>query len=533
MERRPEAGRIMQSSNSHPVSPDIRNMPHIVRIVLSTLLVLASAMALYQLSLRLIAQAHYHRAENFFMDGYYGLAAAQLEKARSYKPDDFDIQQALGEVFSKLAEVSQPSKPALHLAEDAKNHYLKASRLNPLDAHVFYGLARTEARLQQLERLLNPGSNSAQYTPLPYFEESLRLRPNSILYRYAMARYLYREGRTEDLPGVIQILARVYPFSYYDLKKEPFWSPVLRDACEKGLMEAVRNNTSVREANGALSFLKEEEENWSDAISRLKIALQTGTFQFRSERHIDLGRLYLKNDQVREAQDTFLHALDRSPTKEKHFEWIYWTYGKEARTEEFHEFSRAAKKQFIFSTGMLLILARSMIDSGRLNQARRILIELNKQNPDAEVFYLLARIAEKEKDWDQMELSIQKATVLDPDNSHYHQLFTQVLSRMNKLERAEKEAGLALKHSEKPYPWHFEQRAWIRWKQRNYLGAARDWKRATHLNPDKASFHARAADAYMNLGRLPSALKHYKMALALEPENAGYRRKYEELKNIR
>jgi tetratricopeptide (TPR) repeat protein len=175
-----------------------------------------------------------------------------------------------------------------------------------------------------------------------------------------------------------------------------------------------------------------------------------------------------------------------------------------------------------------------MIDSGRFNQARRTLRELNNQEPDAEAYYLLARLAEKEEDWGNVELDIQKSILLDPKNSRYHELFSSVLSRMNKLERAKKEAGLALKHSEKPDPLLFDHRALIRWKQGDYLGAARDWKRAIRLNPDKpdkASFHARAAEAYIKTGHLPSALKHYKMALELEPENAGYQQKYEEIKN--
>lgn len=523
-----------QSSNSHSKPPGIRKAPGVVRYALSAFLILVSAVALHQLSGRLIAQAHYHMAENFFLDGHYGLAAAQLEKARKYSQDDFDIQQASGQVFSRLARVRQPTKTSFHFVKDAKSHYLNASRLNPLDAHVFYGLAGAEARLQQLHRLLNPDSKGDQYKPLPYFEESLALRPNSVLYRYAMARYLHREGKPEELPRVIQTLARIYPPSYYDLKKESFWSPAVREACEKGLMEAIRNKTSIRETHRALSSLKAEKGNWSVAINHLTQALQDEAFKNKPQDYIPLGRLYLKNGQVKEAQDTFLYALSQSRSKDKDLEQIYRIYGKEDKPEEFYDFCQRAKKQFIFSHRMLVSLSRSMIDSGRFNQARRTLRELNNQEPDAEAYYLLARLAEKEEDWNNVELSIRKSIVLDPNNSRYHELFSSVLSRMNKLERAKKEAGLALKHSEKPDPLLFDHRALIRWKQGDYLGAARDWKRAIRLNsekPDKASFHARAAEAYIKTGHLPSALKHYKMALELEPENAGYQQKYEEIKN--
>jgi len=523
-----------QSSNPHSKPPGIRKASGVGRYALSAFLILVSAVALHQLSGRLIAQAHYHIAENFFLDGHYGLAAAQLEKARKYSQDDFDIQQTSGQVFSRLARVRQPTKTSFHFAKAAKSHYVNASRLNPLDAHVFYGLAGAEARLQQLHRLLNPDSKGKQYNPLPYFKESLRLRPNSVLYRYAMARYLHREGKTEDLPRVIQTLARIYPPSYYDLKKESFWSPAVREACEKGLMEAVSDKTSIRETHRALSSLKAEKGNWSVAINHLTQALQDEAFKNKPQDYIPLGRLYLKNGQVKEAEDTFLFALGQSRSKDKDLEQIYRVYGKEGKPGEFYDFCQRAKKQFIFSHKMLLLLARSMIDSGRFNQARRTLRELNNQEPDAETYYFLARLAEKEKDWENVVLSIRKSTLLDPNNSRYHQLFSSVLSRMNKLERAEKEAGLALKHSEKPDPLLFDHRALIRWKQEDYLGAVRDWKRAIRLSPgkhEKASFHARAAEAYIKAGHLPSALKHYRMAFELEPENAGYQQKYEEIKN--
>ena len=127
------------------------------------------------------------------------------------------------------------------------------------------------------------------------------------------------------------------------------------------------------------------------------------------------------------------------------------------------------------------------------HQAQRILKELNQERPTAEACYWLARIAEKKKDWDSMELAIQKATVLDPENSRYHLIFSKVLKRLMKLERAEKEAGLALDYSVEPSHWLFNYRAWIRWSRKDYQGAVKDWKSAIAVKPRKASFYARAA----------------------------------------
>jgi len=131
-----------------------------------------------------------------------------------------------------------------------------------------------------------------------------------------------------------------------------------------------------------------------------------------------------------------------------------------------------------------------------------------------------------------MELAIQKATVLDPTNSKYHLLFSRVLERLGKLDRAEREAGLAIKHQIEPSPWLFDHRAWIRWDRKDYTGALQDWESAIKLDSDKqdkAYFYAQAAEVCTRLGDLTLAINYYQKALELDPENKKYQKRYREL----
>ena len=57
---------------------------------------------------------------------------------------------------------------------------------------------------------------------------------------------------------------------------------------------------------------------------------------------------------------------------------------------------------------------------------------VNENRPNAGAYYWLARIAEIEKDWDAMEVNTQKATVLEPKNKHYYNMFMQLRKRMGK-----------------------------------------------------------------------------------------------------
>ena len=155
--------------------------------------------------------------------------------------------------------------------------------------------------------------------------------------------------------------------------------------------------------------------------------------------------------------------------------------------------------------------------------------DLNQERPTAGAYYWLYRVAQKEKDRDSMELAIQKATVMDRGNSRYHLIFSQVLRSLKKMDRAEKEAGLAIKYATKPSSGLFHHRAWIRWTRKDYQGALKDWKSAIALAPQKALFHAHAAEAYLKLGQWSRAVDHYQKATHLAPKNQNYLKKYKAL----
>jgi len=314
------------------------------------------------------------------------------------------------------------------------------------------------------------------------------------------------------------------------LQKEPFWSSHVKEAVKKGLEQAIEEGISQRGAHKSMSSLLAGEKEWAGAISHYRQALRYQAFDNKAGDYIRLGHLHLKKAEIEEAQESFFKALDLSRSKEKDLGRLYPHYKNEGYMEQLYRFYQQVSRRFVLSYRMDILVARSLIDLKRYHEACQILIDLNQDEPTAEAYYWLARIAQAEKDWDSMELAIQKATVLEPKNSHYHLLFSRVLKQMKKLERAEKEAGLAIKHSAKPSPWLFNHRAWIRWAKRDHLGAARDWRLAIRLSPDKASFYAQAAEAYRMLGDWRLAISYYEKALNLDPKNKGYNKRYRELK---
>lgn len=502
---------------------------HPARVALSATMLILSAGAFYILSLRLIGQLHSLRAKDFSRGGYYGLAVNQLTKANDYQAQDPGVWRELGKGYYKLGELRSVANEAFHLTAKAKNAYLQAFQLAPLDAETAYELARSEARLEELYEFLHPEHDENPYEPLPYFEKALHLRPNGVLYHYALTRYLHRQAMVEDLLWVVHSLARIFPSSYYHLRKEDFWSPPVRRAIEKGLQKAVTEGISPGDAHKALSFLLAEEKEWDSAIAHYQQFLRHQGPDRNAEGYIHLGCLHLKGGQLQEAEGSFMKGVDLSRSREQELEKIYFRYKEENLLKGFLKFCEDVRHRFVLSSGIDLLVARCEIDLEQYDCARRILEDLNEREPTAEGYYWLAQVAKREKDWDAMELAIQKATVLEPNNSHYHLAFSSALKRLGKLERADKEAGLAIHHSAQPPSWLFDHRAWVRWAKQDYRGALDDWRSAIACDSNRAVFYVRAAEACEKMGNWTASQSYYRKAIELEPDNRGYAKRYLEL----
>jgi tetratricopeptide (TPR) repeat protein len=498
----------------------------------TVLILLVFITASYFLCLHLISHIHYQIAADRIRDRYFGAAVEHLEKAAQYRANDPGIWKKLGNAYHGLS-ILKPAKEAFGFTEKAKHAYVKAARLNPLDAEAAYGLAEQEARLKRLFPYLYSDREANPYEAYPFFQDAIRLRPNGILYHYAFARYLNQYKKTEALMKLITKLARIYPPVCDHLKKEAFWSSKVEEAVKEGLRQAINEGTDVRNAHMAMSSLLAGQKDWAGAISHYQKALAVEAIHNNASHYLHLGRLYVANGQLKDAERSFLGALSMSPTKENDLEGLYSVYKENGYSKELYEFYDLVSKSFVLSPGMDILLARSLIDLNQYNQADWILERSNRKEPTAKAYYWLAFIAEKKKDWNSMELAIQKATVLDPENSSYHLCFSQVLKRLKKMDRAEKEVGLAIKHSAKPSSGLFDNRAWVRWTREDFQGALEDWSSAMALEPENPSFYARAAEAYIRLGDLAHATEYYEKAMHLDPENHNYRKRYDQLRGDR
>ena len=502
------------------------------RYVLCALILLVSALAAYTIGIRLLSQIHYLRAINATLKGHYGLASHALQRASNYQPKDYKIHRQWGNVVQRLGDLSPTAIGAYRLAEKAKNKYHEAFRLNSLDAQSAYGLAWQEDLLEQLYIKINSSAKSNPHNALPYYQLVTRLRPNGIRYRYALARYLDRHKNQDELLKVVRKLTRIYPLAYDKLKKEDFWSAAVKAACRQGLQEAVKENVLPVAAHMALVDIAREDEDWDSAISHLQQALQIQPRNKTEKSYFRLGRLFLKSRDMQAARSYFSKSFYLSRNREKHLERLYRTFKNEDVPNEFIEFYREVQQPFAFSDQSGLLLARTLFDLKQYDRARRTVEHLIADDPTAEEYYWLARIAEKQTDWDRMELAIQKATVLEPENIKYRLMFFGLLKRMKKTDGAERQLDHIIEYSKKPSASLYNEKAMLRMKNKDYGAAVEAWQSAIRLKSDNAVYYASAAEAYLLLGERSMALSYYQKATELDPQNKRYRKRHQEILGI-
>jgi len=478
----------------------------------------------YHLGVCLVSRYYCREANRLFHDGCYGLAARCLEKAAEWDPAYGPIFTRQGEAYLKTASFVSDPAMASQLAGQSRQSYQKAVGLNPLSVESIYGLAKAESVLETLR------SDSTAYAPESLFRKAVQLRPNSIQYRYALIKYLASRNKTDKLLPMVADMARIYPDCVAVLKKEPFWSPEMKTQLRMGLAQSIQQGICIESAHRALSSLAAGESDWQTALNEFRQALENKVSGAGRDDYMRLGHLFLKARQIEDAGNAFIRSLHDSHCMDTDLERIYQAYRGEKASEALIQLFQIHSPQLRVFPMTNLLIARSYMDLKEYRQARLVLDEMNRNAPRAEAFYQLARIDQFEKQWDAMELHSQKATVLDPTTSRYHLLFSQALIRQGKLQRAESEAGLALKAASRPSAGLYHHRARIRWKSQNFSDAAADWKSAIELSPRNAGYYARAGEAYARMGHIEQAIGYLSEATGLASDPTYYRKRYRELK---
>lgn len=473
--------------------------------------------------------ANYYKARalRYAHHELFGVAANLLEKAAELQPRMDDVAGDLGETYFKLATTTPTADDTTRDLSQSEYWYRRAIRLNPLNADSFYGLARTRVLLQQVDD--TPPSIAEPADTATLFEKSIALRPNAVTYRLAFLRFLHQVGDETRLKQTLKELMVALPAAFPTLEQEPYWTDALLDVCAEGLETAARQNITPRIAWFMLSDIALRKGDPTQAVARYRQGMNVDAFENSAAVYTHLGTLHLKNGDYDKAETAFIASLRLSESRNHQLHQILNAFRSEKAETTFDAFYAVADRLFRFTAVNDLLLAQSLLDQKRYDEAKKFVEAIIRKKPSHEAYYLLSQIAAAQGDLDAQEIALQKTTVLDPRNSRYHHLFSQLLVRMKKYKSAEQAATMAIDTSKERSANLYTYRASIRKTLDRQADALADYESAIRLSPYSAQLHAAAAECLIRLGSPAKAAEYYRKAASLAPGNKGYAEKAREL----
>jgi tetratricopeptide (TPR) repeat protein len=465
----------------------------------------------------------------------YTPAAAFFKKAEQAMPDSISTWFARADLFRIYTNYGQTlyhigikdwkeqglTMTSFNTLTLSKSYLFKAAKIEPSDYINAYWLTRSEQSLEKTFAWFFPKKPNP-YNAFPYYQKALALRPSGITVRYAYLQYVQFKGHNSKIPALVQNMTQIYPPSYWRLKKESFFRD-LTPNIEQGLNTALEKQILPQDALKALSNIYSLKNNFERAIAYYKDLLILNKSKISPSDYTHMGALHLKNKQYEDSLVYFEKSFFLSKNPSSTINRIYRIFKNEKRFGNFLSFSRILQEKDTENPSLDMIVATCWIDMGFPELAKARLIKINAAKPNAPVYYRLAQLSAKEKNWDQMELFAQKATILDQTNHNYYTLLSQSLIKQKKHTHAEEVATKAIHYAPKNNPWVYNNRARIRWTLKKYTPAAQDWKKAFTLKPDRSDFPYRIALAHEQLGQFKQALTFARQALALAPDNKTYK----------
>lgn len=436
--------------------------------------------------------------------------------------DQQKIERELGQVHYQLSEKVDNPPALVDELRKSSYHFQRATALLPLDYSAAAGMAITTASQHRVYQQLYPGKENL-YDASSFFERALALRPNGISLRFEFINYLKAVGAENALKTEATKLALLYPQSYFKLRQLSYYEADLNDAVKQGLEEAIKQGNNLRDAYSAFSTLLLHEGSLTNSLTAYQEMLAVWPDKNRDNDYLHYGRLLLQAGKIEAAGIQFEQALFLTKDRDSAVRSIFHAYQKQKEYAAFVNITDKLSQEAVGSSSLIdIYAAKSLALAGQPELAIAKLTRIDDEKYNAEKFYSLAQIYQHQEDWDNMELSIQRATLLSPENDRYFSLFALSLSKQGKYLQAEAAMDDTIAKSDKPNRWYYNQRGWVRWNQKNYKGALDDWLESIKLESERADFYHYASIAYQKLGDLKQAEKYAEEAIKRSPENENY-----------
>lgn len=459
--------------------------------------------------------------------GDHSTAEEYLHTSLHYAPDEADNWLTYAESLHTAAKAEKTQAAVLQLLTKAQEAYNKSVQLNPLEGNAWLGLGYTSWWLSRFE-----GFGHKYEKVETDLLRALSTDPNNGEFLYAVASYYLSNGEIEKGLAHVERLATTFPDAYQHLRQTDYWSDEVRDSFKNGLKFASENRLVGRNALAALASIAADEKDWHSAVSYTEDIINRFNTENSPGSYLSLGNYYLKLGNKGKGKAAFLQALRLSPEPERTLNTLLWAHRQANALDTYIDLCKEASKfDENARKSLQLFLGKAHYYKNELELAAENLRHYCKTEESAEAHSYLAEIALKQKDWDTAELESQKATVLEPENSHYHYLFARSLQAQKKFDSALIAIDEAIHNSNPPKHYYYNLRGWLYWSLEDYRAAVDDWKKSSIAAPENASYPAQIAMVYKKLENYGQAERYYLAAIKLDPQNNRFRQELESVRN--
>ena len=460
--------------------------------------------------------------------GDYKAAQTYLASGIRYADSIDAYHQAYAKSLYAQAKKAGSVEAALDLLQQAKKAYQRATELNPLEGYHWLGLAKTCWWLARFK-----GHESEGDEVEPFFLQALATDPNNGEFLYNVVNYYLTTRSDEKSLHYVRRLAMVYPNAYKDLKKHPRWSEATDIQFKSGLRAATTNALIGEQALHLLTLIAAEESDWAQAAAYTNRIIQNSKSNISPGLYVNLGRYYFELKNYGEAKHAFLQALSISAKRDQMLQSLSGYFRKAAALDFYVQlcFETAAFDETVRST-LPLMLGKVYFYDNNFDLAVLHLKRSLQERETAEAHRYLAEIAIKKRDWDTAELESQRATVLEPRNSHFHSLFVRSLLAQEKYRSALEAVTLAIQEVKSPVSGFYNTQAQLRWKLEDYHAAIQAWETAKSIAPQNAYYPGQIARAYKMLEDFNSAERYYLAALELKPADKKLQQELAEVRKL-
>lgn len=484
----------------------------LIPLLLLTLLALAS----FHLTRFTLADIYASMGKKQYSAKEYEHARTHLARSLHFAPGNADYHYSFAEVLYALAKKEKTAPASFDLLQQAKKAYKKSRELNPLEGNPWYGLAQTHWWLSRFK-----GSEKEKQKVENYFKKALATDPNNGKFLYGVVNFCLSTSSPEKCSKELKQLAIVYPNAYNSLKRHPNWYEDASAFFMQGLEIAAENPIVEQRALSLLASIFAKKKDWEMAAFYQEELIRRSGRKPSPSIFANLGYYSLKGKKIAKAKEAFLEALKLSDRPDRTLQGLIGRFRKAHALDLYIEICQeTAKLDRTVKTRLPILLGKAYLYQDNLDEAALNFQRSLKRKETAEAHGYLAEIAFKKKDWDQSELESQRATVLDPENSHYYVLFVRSLQKQKKYESALEAIEKAIKKAPSPRHYYHNTQGWLYWAMMDYRQAIKSWKTANRLVPKNVHYLRQIAIAYEKIEDWVQAETYYQKALQLRPNDA-------------